>query len=480
MNAAYTFKRLVDVGRGLSLHRVLERREHWTRAQVLELQQHRLASLVRLAVSSSPFYRDWYGPRLADGDIALDELPVLTKATMMENFDGLVTDRALRLAELERHLDGLTRDDYYRGRYRVLVTAGTSGLRGLFVYDRRAWSTVIASALRLLSMMAVAPRLPPPLRFATIGAPSPLHMTNRVAASADVGLYRALRLEATRPLDELVRHLNAFQPEILQTYPSIGALLAIEQQEGRLRIHPRVVTTNSEMRTPEMEQGIRETWRVSPFDAYGMTEVGIVGSDCSEHRGFHLNDDLAIFEAVDEANQPVPPGSPSSKLLVTNLFNHAQPLIRYEVSDMLTLAGEPCPCGRPLGLVSAIEGRSDDMLHLPGPAGRDIAVHPIQVRSALATRADIRQYQVIHDQHGLHVLVVLRNGASAEACRAAVARDLGESLAKLHVELPPIDVQVVDTIPREGGQAAKFKLVRSLLGGPTGVARTAQEPGGTR
>jgi putative adenylate-forming enzyme len=473
MSAAYTFKRLIDVRRGLSLHRLLERHEHWTRAQIQELQQQQLAALVRHAVSSSPFYRDWYGPRLAEADIALDELPVLTKATMMENFDGLVTDRALKLAELERHVDELARDDYHRGRFRVLVTAGTSGLRGLFVYDRRAWSTVIASALRLLSVMGVGPRLPRRLRFATIGAPSPLHMTNRVALSADVGLYRALRLEATRPIDELVRHLNAFQPDILQAYPSIGALLAIEQSEGRLWIHPQVVTTNSEMRTPEMEQRIGEAWGVPPFNAYGMTEVGIVGSDCAEHRGLHLNEDLAIYEAVDEANQPVPPGSPSSKLLVTNLFNYTQPLIRYEVSDMLTLAGEPCPCGRPLGLVSAIEGRSDDMLYLRGPAGRDVAVHPIQVRSALAARSEIRQYQVIHDQQGLHVLVVLRNGASAEACRAAVARNLGESLAKLHVELPSIDVQVVDSIPREGGQAAKFKLVRSLLGGPTGVARTA-------
>jgi phenylacetate-CoA ligase len=162
-----------------------------------------------------------------------------------------------------------------------------------------------------------------------------------------------------------------------------------------------------------MERRISEAWGVPPFDGYGMTEVGIVGSDCGEHQGIHLNDDLAIYETVDEANHPVPPGSPSSKLLVTNLFNYAQPLIRYEVSDMLTLAAEPCRCGRPLALVSAMEGRSDDMLHLPGPDGRDVAVHPIHVRSPLAARPDIRQYQVIHDEEGLHVLVVLASGASA-------------------------------------------------------------------
>jgi phenylacetate-CoA ligase len=461
-------KRLADVGRGLRIHRRLERHERWTRAELLAYQGERLSALVRHAVSSSPFYRDRYGPHLADNDIALQELPVLTKTAMMENFDRLVTDRGLRLAELERHVDGLIRDDYYRGAYRVLVTAGTTGVRGLFVYDRQAWSTVLASALRMLSMMEVSPRLPRRLRFATIGAPSPLHMTNRAALSADVGLYRALRLEATRPLDDLVRHLNAFQPDILQAYPSIAALLAIEQQEGRLSIHPRLVTTNSEMRTADMERRIGEAWGVPLFNAYGMTEVGIVGSDCPEHRGVHVNEDLAIFEAVDETNHPVSPGTPGHKLLVTNLFNHSQPLIRYEVSDMVALAAEPCPCGRPLALVSAMEGRSDDMLHLPGPDARAVPVHPIHIRSPLAERADIRQYQVMHDEEGLHVLVVLAGGASAEGCQAGVVRGVGESLAKLGVRPPPIDVQVVDSIAREGGQAAKFKLIRSLVGhGPT-------------
>ena len=483
MRPLYTVKRLGDAGRALWIARALQAREHWTRTELVAYQRVRLAALVRHAVANSPFYRELLGPNLPEGELVLQELPVLTKAAMMENFDRLVTDRRLTLPDLERHVDGLTRDDYYRGRYRVLVTSGTSGLRGLFVFERRAWSTVIASLLRNASLMGVSPRLPHRLRWAAIGAPSPLHMSNRCASSADVGLYRLLRLEATRPIEDLVDHLNVFQPDILQAYPSIGALLAIEQQEGRLRIRPRVVSTVGEMRTPDMERRIREAWGVPPFDLYGMTEVGIVGSDCPEHRGIHLNEDLAIFEAVDESNRPVPPGSPGHKVLVTNLFNYTQPLIRYEVSDMLTISVEPCSCGRSLTLVSEIEGKNDDMLHLRGPDGRDVPVHPIHVRSPLAARGDVRQYQVVHDEQGLHVLVVLAAGGSAEECRAGVAQSLGETLGKLRVQAPPIDVRVVATIPREGGQAAKFKLIRSLVGhGPTGDAGTtaASSLGGAR
>ena len=463
MTPAYTIKRLRDVGRALRIARELRQRARWDRASLLAFQASRLASLIQYAVSTSPFYRESYGSDVPNRHLTLEELPVLTKATMMENLDHLLTDRRLTLSHLDRHVDGLSRDEYYLGRYRVLVTSGTTGLRGVFVYDRPAWCTAIASALRSGSVMGYSPRLPGRLRYAFIGAPAAVHMSNRLPASADVGLYRMLHLEATRAIDELVHSLNAFQPDILQSYPSVGALLAIEQQEGRLRIHPRIVTTTGEMRTPEMEERMRDGWGVRPYNLYAMTEVGIVGSDCPEHRGVHLNEDLAIFEAVDEANRPVPPGSASYKVLVTNLFNYTQPLIRYEISDMLTMAPEPCPCGRSLALVSAIEGRNEDMLLLRGRNGRDVKVHPIHVHSALETRADVRQYQILHDDHGLHVLVVLARGASGAECSAAMADHLRESLSKLLVQPLPIEVRVVDSIPREEGHAAKLRLIRSLV-----------------
>lgn len=464
MRAPYTLRRLGDTCRALRIARELRRRECWPREELLALQRTRLTALIEHAVSASAFYREWYGSDASGRHVALEELPVLTKATMMEHFDRLLTDPRLTLSHLERHIAGLSRDEYYLGRYRVLVTGGTAGLRGVFAYDRPAWSTAIASALRSASVMAFSPRVPGRLRWAFVGAPSPVHMSNRLPASADVGLYRMLRLEATTPIDELVRGLNAFQPDILQAYPSVGALLAVEQQEGRLRIRPRIVTTTGEMRTPEMEQRMREGWGVGPYNLYAMTEVGIVGSDCPERRGIHLNEDLAIYEAVDEANRPVPPGAPSHKLLVTNLFNYTQPLIRYEISDMVTMAPEPCPCGRSLALVSAIEGRNDDVLLLRRPDGCAVPVHPIHVRGPLGARSDVRQYQVLHDERGLHIQVVLARGASAEECTAGVAHSLRDSLSKLLVQPPPIEVRVVDSIPREGGQAAKLKLVKKAVG----------------
>ena len=65
-----------------------------------------LRELVRIATERSP----WYRKRLSGVDIdrldetTLAELPVLTKAELMEHFDDIVTDSRLSLAGLEAHL----------------------------------------------------------------------------------------------------------------------------------------------------------------------------------------------------------------------------------------------------------------------------------------------------------------------------------------------------------------------------------------
>jgi hypothetical protein len=209
-------------------------------------------------------------------------------------------------------------------------------------------------------------------------------MTFRMAASIDVGLYRVLRLEAATPLAEMVEALNRYQPEFLYAYGSVLGLLAAEQLDGRLRIGPTAIASSGETHTDELRDAIRAAWGTSSFELYAMTEAGILGSHCDRHSGIHLFEDQAIVEVVDERGRPVPDGQVGHKLLVTNLVLRTQPLIRYEVSDMVAVAGERCPCGRPFRLLAAIEGRNDDILYLPAAAGGTAAVHPLALRTALA------------------------------------------------------------------------------------------------
>jgi putative adenylate-forming enzyme len=465
MAATNQGKRLADMVGAMRLGRELIGHDRWTVEQLETFQRRRLGELVRHATASSPFYRERYAGLDLGDPVELERLPAVDKATVMERFDDLVCDRRLTLAAVEAHLDGLTRDELLLGRYRAMATGGSTGRKGVFVADRAEWRQYLAGFFRWNHYAGLAPRLPR-LRIASIAAARPLHMTYRMAASVDVGLYRVLRLEAATPLAAMVEALNRHQPQFLYAYGSVLGLLAAEQLDGRLRISPTAIASSGETHTDELRDAIRAAWGTSSSELYAMTEAGILGSHCDRHSGIHLFEDQAIVEVVDERGRPVPAGQVGHKLLVTNLVTRTQPLIRYEVSDMVAVAGERCPCGRPFRLLAGIEGRNDDILYLPAAAGGTVAVHPLALRTALAGIPGLAEYKVVHDGDGLHVRAALRPDAVPTQTVRQVADRLAEKLAAQGVAGPAVQVELRDDLRDERDTAGKFKLVESRLPRP--------------
>lgn len=449
--------------------RGLEAHERWDRPRLLAHQRALLLELVRDAARRSPYYGEALAGIALDDDLDPADLPVLDRATMLDNFDAIVTERRLTLATVEDNLGALeagTGEELLLGSYRAMASGGTSGRRGVFVYGRDDWRRVLGGLLRLTgSYLGATPRLPR-RRVAAVMAESPVHMTARMGRSLDTGLHRMLRLDARAPVAELAETLGRFRPEILSGYASVIALLADEQLAGRLDIEPEVVVTTSEVRTPEMERRIRAAWGSRPFNTYAATETGIIAADCGRHAGLHLMEDLVMVEIVDERGRAVPPGTTGARALVTNLANRTQPLIRLELGDLLTLSPDPCPCGRPFPLLAAIDGRSDDVLSLPGRSGERVAVHPLTLRGPLTGVEELRQYRIVLDHDGLTVEAVLATGLGAEAGHQSateIARRLRDALRARGVEPPAISVRRVAAIERHPG-SGKAKLVESRLG----------------
>ncbi len=430
------------------------------REELLALQQRRLVATARHAAAASPLYRELYGGiELAD-DLDVRALPVVTKAMLMERFDEWVTDPRLKLSEVEDHLERIRGDELYLGSYRCMPTGGTTGRKGVFVYDRDEWRQCLTSFVRWSELTGVRPRLGRRVRVASVAATSPLHMTARFSLSMDVGLTALRRLDARTPLVELVASLNEHRPEVLVGYPSMASLLAVEQLEGRLHIAPRVVTFNGEAHTEEMTANIRAAWGVEPFDVYGTTE-SMYACDCEHHQGMHVFEDLGLMEILDERGDPVPDGVAGAKMLITSFIKRTQPLIRYELSDMVALTTVPCACGRPLARMVSVQGRSDDILRMTATDGRTIAVHPHTLKSPMVALPELRQYKIIHDDGGLHVLVVLRDGAAEDGVSQRVDAMLRSKLLAAGVADPRLEVKIMPELPREQGPSAKFKLIES-------------------
>ena len=449
MHPAREARRLGDVARALKLARTLAAQERLPRERLAALQQQGLEALVRHAVAHSPYYRE----RIGDGPVELEALPVLDKTTLMDRFDDIVCDRRLRRDALLEHLDGLDHDALVEGEYRAMTTSGSSGRKGLYVYDRAGWAAICAQLLRYNDWAGLRPRVPR-LKVAAIGGGSPTHMTRRVADTMAVGLFRVQRLAVTMPVPELVERLNAFQPEALNAYPSMALLLADEQRTGRLRLSLRVLSTSSELRTPEMTAAIEEAFGVTAHDLYGTTE-GLWGASCG-HGGHHLFEDVTLVENVDEDGRPVPAGERGARLLVTNLRNRVLPLIRFEVSDVVTLDPEPCPCGRTLRRMRAVDGRADAVLRLPGEAGARVPVHPLQFGVITADRG-VREFQVLQRGAGVHVRVVVRAGEAPGAVAERLRGRVAARLAALGVRDPRVAVEPCLALERP--PAGKLQLV---------------------
>lgn len=458
-------RRLPETARAIRAAKELESHDGWEPERLAAHQRERLLAIIRLAAVRSPYYRERFaGIELAD-DLDLEALPTLDKATMLEHFDDIVTDGRLTLAGVEAELElAPGADQLLFGEYRAMASGGTTGRRGVFVYGREDWTWIMAGTLRWTgAWLGQPPRLPRRRRLAAIMALSPLHMTARMGRSIDIGVHRMLRLDASSPIGELVERLNAHQPEALVAYASVAALLAEEQRVGRLRIEPEVVATTSEVRTEEMEERILAAWGRRPFNCYAATETGNIASDCERHAGLHVFDDLVCVEVVDDDNRAVPAGEPGSKLLVTNLVNRAQPLIRFELTDLVTRAPEPCGCGRPYPLLTAVDGRSDDVLELSAHTGGMVKVHPLTIRSPLAHVSSLLEYRVIHGDRGLRVEAVIAGKATAASVLAEIEQRLHEALTRGGVEPPPISVDAVTEIPRHP-HSGKHKLIESQVG----------------
>ena len=454
----YQRRRLADVAAALRMARTQISREQGARAQLTQHQQQRLETVVRHAATHSPFYRRWFAETGALGaePVQLARLPVLDKSVLMEHFDELVCDPRLRRDQLLDRVSQMTRDQLYLDRYRVMLTSGSSGRPGLFVYDPAGWRSIGAQFVRSSNWAGLRPSLPRQ-RMAFLGGAAPSHLTRQGAATMAIGLHRVLALPVTLPLPELVEALNQFQPTYLNVYPSVAMWLAAEQQAGRLRLAPQIVVTVAELRTPEMTQRLQEAFGVPPFDVYGCTE-GLFGSECQHHQGIHLFEDTTLVENVDGDGRPVAAGQPGARLLVTNLYNRVQPLLRLEVTDLVTLDPDPCPCGRTLVRVRAIHGRSEDVLSLPAHAGGQVAVHPLQF--ALLTRdPQVREFQVVQDGPVLRVLIVPSHAAAADKneLETRLGQAVAHQLLGLGVHDPQIIVEGRQQLPRSAG--GKLKLV---------------------
>lgn len=417
------------------------------------LQQSRLRELVTYVKENNPYFAEAY--KNLDAGTPLSELPVTSKAEMMAHFDSWLTDRSITKEKIDRFMEDLSNvGKKLDGKYLVYTTSGSTGNPCIMLYDDTTIN--VSSAIGVSRSFA---RKEDMSAFLRSGGKS-------LALFADNGFYLAsgsvkynLRkmpwkkskmktCDIRKPTEEIVAFLNDYQPSMVGCYPTAMELLAAEQEKGALHIHPAIIMTGGELLTDDVRSHLSQVFGCYVQTNYSCTEGGTMACECTEQH-FHINDDWVILEAVDENNKPVPFGQQSAKILITNLANFIQPIIRFEVTDRVILHNEPCPCGKP-GLWLELEGRTDDILTFSN--GKRIA--PLSLYVTPKEVHALRRFQLVQmepDVLSLRLTADDRHSAFEQAKKAVTDYLRGEGI--------DAEVLLSEEEPSADPHSGKFKHV---------------------
>ena len=226
---------------------------------------------------------------------------------------------------------------------------------------------------------------------------------------------------------------------------SIYILAAYVAELGIDSIKPRGIITTSMMLLPHERKVIEKVFELKVFDRYGCEEVSLIGSECEEHVGMHMNIEHLFIEFVRDDGSWCANGEPG-RIIVTDLMNKAMPMIRYQVEDVAAPSARKCSCGRGLPLMEKVTGRVADFL-VKRNGTRVAGVSLIE--NTLTKIPGIQQLQIIQENIDLIVLNVVPGPTFDESSSSALCgyfRDLFLGLAEVKI------VVVKDILPESSGK----------------------------
>lgn len=340
------------------------------------MREERLRAVLSHAYARSPYYRRTFSEAgLGAGDIAtapLEAFPITDKAAIMEHFDeavvaqGVTRDALIAFDEGERDASAL-----FKGSYHVVHSSGSTGKPGYFLYDEAAWSRMLLGIVRgalwgmtngeLARLLVQRPRV---LYVAATDG----RYGGVMAVSGGVGHLRMeqLSLDVNTPLDRWAEAVRAFDPAVVIGYPSAVKLLAELVEDGALEADIRRVVSCGEPLGAGLRAFFERTFGAPVANFYGASESLALGVEVDPAEGMVLFDDLNWVETCQDGLYP------------TSLYNFAQPLVRYRLTDELVAKAPPAASRCAFSRVESVQGRSEDLLWFERDGAREF-LHPLAV-----------------------------------------------------------------------------------------------------
>lgn len=220
--------------------------------------------------------------------------------------------------------------------------------------------------------------------------------------------------------------LQEFAPDIVESYPSV-ILKFIELITVRnIPFHVRYVVTSGEALTPLVRKQIESSLRCTLFDRYGLEEFGIVAYECDAHEGYHVNVESFLVEILDDDGRVLSENQ-SGRIVVTDLYNHQMPLVRYDTGDHGRVSWERCACGLEAMRIWP-EGRRSAVITL---SIHNRKYHHFEFSESLKTfMGHIMQFQIEKNSDASIIARIVPGPPFSDSIESSVIEKLSELVGK--------------------------------------------------
>lgn len=434
----------------------MKRNEKLSPAKLRALQQRRLRRLLHYAWEHSPYYREAFekaGMTEKELDtVPLSALPPLDKSDLLEHFNRLVTAPDLEQGKLRR-FDAMETADRrpFLGKYHLVHSSGSTGEPGYFVYNEAAWNTmllgIIRGALWGMSMPQILRLLAGRPRILYIAATDGRYGGAMAVGDGVDGVGASqMYLDIKTPLSRWVQQVKEYRPNFIIGYPSAIKILAELAQWGEISLEVLRVVSCGEPLGAGLRKFLEDTLHTEVINFYGASESLALGVEGDPAEGMLLFDDLNIIEQGPDG------------LYLTCLYNFVQPLIRYRLTDRITIeeASGLWPFSRAVGLL----GRNEDVLWFEDGEGRREFLHPLAIEGFCIPGLLDYQFR----QTGRDSFEILAEAASASAyenIERELRRQLGSILLEKGLSYLTFSIRFVEEI-RPDPATGKKRLVLTL------------------
>lgn len=437
-----------------------KRNEKKSRTEILQLQDNKLRNILEYAFEYSPYYQRVFknaGITYENiEDLPLSAFPKMNKETFVKNFDEIVTESDLSQKELQAFDEETSLNQKtYKRKYHLVHSSGSTGHPTYYIYDQQAWNEMLSGILRAalwnMSMKEIIRLLFSGPRIVYIAATDGRYGGAMAVGAGIEGIHaQQLSIDINQPVSHWIKQVVEFQPNIIIGYPSAIKILAELVEKKEIAIKVKRVISCGEPLNPRLREYLEKVLQATLINIYGASESLAIGVESSLQEGMYLFDDLNYIEVED------------GHMYLTSLYNYAQPLIRYQISDCLTIK-ENENKQYPFTLIENVLGRNEDILWFENDHHKDF-IHPLAIEGF--HHEGMLDYQFHQtNQHAFEIWIQVTNDSLHQDIKKYMHEQIDKILTSKNLTYVQFQVKFVNEIYPDLKTGKKRLMIKECVYG---------------